>query len=71
MSAMNLNPNDPYSLLRMGEAWRNRPGLVTLLVTFPLFVGVLALQATFATASLALAILFRLPTFATYAVDLG
>lgn len=34
MSALNLNPNDPYSLLRIGEAWRNRPGVTTLLITF-------------------------------------
>lgn len=34
MSAFNLNPTDPYSLLRIGEAWRNRPGVTTLLVTF-------------------------------------
>ncbi len=28
------NPGDPYSLLRLGEAWRNRAGLTTLLATF-------------------------------------
>ena len=38
MSAININPNDPYSLLRIGEAWRNRAGLVTLILTFLLFV---------------------------------
>ena len=34
MSTLNLNPSSPYSILRIGEAWRNRPGLVTLLITF-------------------------------------
>lgn len=64
MSAINLNPNDPYSLLRMGEAWRNRPGMVTLLVTFPLSVLVFALAVTSARASFALALLFGLLSFA-------
>ena len=71
MSALNLTPNDPYSLLRMGEAWRNRPGLVTLLVTFPLSVLVLALAATSARASFALAILFGLLSFAIYLVGIS
>lgn len=34
---------DPYSLLRVGEAWRNRAGLVTLLATFVGFGVLLAL----------------------------
>lgn len=70
MSATNLNPNDPYSLLRMGEAWRNRSGLVTLLVTFPLAVLVLALAGTSARASFALALLFGLLSFAIYMVGI-
>ncbi|MCM5681711.1 hypothetical protein M8A51_19465 [Schlegelella sp. S2-27] len=30
----NFSPSGPYSLMRIGEAWRNRPGLLTLLCTF-------------------------------------
>ncbi len=40
-SAMNLN--DRYSLLRIGEAWRNRPGLTTMLITFVVVALLLAL----------------------------
>jgi hypothetical protein len=38
MNSMDLNPTDPYSLLRVGEAWRNRPGLATLMITFVVMV---------------------------------
>lgn len=70
MSAINMNPNDPYSLLRMGEAWRNRPGLVTLLLAFPVSVLALALAGTSARASFALAILFGLLSFAIYLIGM-
>jgi hypothetical protein len=30
----NFSPSGPYSLMRIGEAWRNRAGLLTLLCTF-------------------------------------
>lgn len=38
MTSEGLNPTDPYSLLRLGEAWRNRSGLTTLLITFVVVV---------------------------------
>lgn len=38
MNSMALNPTDPYSLLRVGEAWRNRAGLTTLMITFVVVV---------------------------------
>ena len=34
MSNNTLESSEPFSLLRIGEAWRNRPGLTTLLITF-------------------------------------
>lgn len=33
-SPFNFSPSGPYSLMRIGEAWRNRAGLLTLLCTF-------------------------------------
>jgi hypothetical protein len=71
MNIVNQNPNDPYSLLRMGEAWRNRPGLVTLLMTFLLCVVVLALAGASAKASFALALLFGLLAFAVYLMGMS
>ena len=71
MSVVNQNPNDPYSLLRMGEAWKNRPGLVTLLITFPVSVLVLALAGTSARASFALVLLFGLLSFAIYVIGMS
>ena len=34
MNSANLSSTDPYSVLRVGEAWRNRPGMATLAITF-------------------------------------
>lgn len=45
---MNTNPMtlaDPHSLLRIGEAWRNRSGVSTLLITFVVSVLVVVLAA--------------------------
>jgi hypothetical protein len=33
-SPFNFSPSGPYSLMRIGEAWRNQAGLLTLLATF-------------------------------------
>nr|WP_297354560.1 hypothetical protein [uncultured Caldimonas sp.] len=33
-SPFNFTPSGPYSLMRIGEAWRNQAGLLTLLATF-------------------------------------
>ena len=34
MTEAQLSPVTPYNLLRIGEAWRNRPGITTLLIAF-------------------------------------
>lgn len=34
MNLNELSSTDKYSLFRVGEAWRNRPGLTTMLITF-------------------------------------
>lgn len=58
------SPNDPYSLLRIGEAWRNRAGLTTLLATF-VCVAVLWVLGV-ASHSAALMALLALVSFAVY-----
>ncbi len=45
MNSNQLNPTDPYSLLRIGEAWRNLDGIVTLLITFTVAVLLVVLGA--------------------------
>ncbi len=45
---MNTNPMtlaDPHSLLRIGEAWRNRAGISTLLITFVVSILLVVLAA--------------------------
>jgi len=63
-SVVAAHPNDPYTLLRLGEAWRNRAGLTTLLATF-VCVAVLWVLGI-ASHSAALMALLALVSFVVY-----
>lgn len=56
MSSSIVDASGPYSLLRIGEAWRNRSGLITLAVAFVSFACVSGLGAM--TGNLILIMLF-------------
>ena len=61
MNIESLRANDPYSLFRMGEAWRNRRGLMTLVITF--LVAALFGGLAFSTHVVPLALLLQLIAF--------
>lgn len=73
MNSIELNSTDPYSLLRIGEAWRNRPGLTTLLLTFVVIVLLLVLGASAGTGPFALtallAVLFSFAGFSAAGIQ--
>lgn len=58
MNTIRISPNEPYSVLRIGEAWRNRPGLATLIMTALVVVLLLAVGGAMARFSAALVVLF-------------
>ena len=69
MNIESLRANDPYSLFRMGEAWRNRRGLTTLVVTF--LVASLFGGLAFSTPVVPLAMLLQLVAFFVYFVGIS
>jgi hypothetical protein len=68
MNSINMNPNAPYSLLRIGEAWRNRAGLVTLMLTFLLTVLLSGIGAS--TGQPMLIVVFGLLAFVVYMIGI-
>lgn len=56
MNASVLNSSDPFSLLRVGEAWRNRPGLTTMLITYVAVALLLSLGSLGGTVTMVLGI---------------
>lgn len=68
MNPISLDPNDRYTLMRIGEAWRNRGGLVTLILTFLMFVLLSGIGAS--TESRTLFAVFGLIAAVTYLVGI-
>jgi hypothetical protein len=69
MNVASLRANDPYSLFRMGEAWRNRRGLLTLVATF--LVSALFGGLAFSTHVTPLALLLQLMALFIYFIGIS
>ena len=70
MNTISMSPNEPYSVLRIGEAWRNRPGLATLIVTALVGVFLLAVGGAMARSSATLVVLFGGLAFIAYLIGI-